>query len=276
MGDLFTSERLGQLFYAYVVPFAIQLVIAALVFFLGRAVARAITRLVQRLMRKAKVDESLTRFLSGVLYIVLLMVVVIAALEQLGVQTTAAIAVLGAAGLAIGLALQGSLGNFAAGVLIIVFKPYRVDEVVKLAGVTGSVVEIGVFNTTLVTADAREIIIPNGNIISNTIENLSRQTNRRIDLVFGVGYGDDLRKAKTILEELVAADERVLKDPEAQVVVGELGESSVNLYCRPWVKTADWWTVKCDLLEKAKLAFDDAGISMPFPQRDVHVHQVAS
>jgi small conductance mechanosensitive channel len=276
VSNLFSSEQLTLLFNAYVVPFAVQLILATLVLLVGRIVTRLLVRFAGKLLRRAKVDESLIRFLSSVLYVVLLMVVVIASLEQLGVQTTAAIAVLGAAGLAIGLALQGSLGNFASGVLLIVFKPYTVNDVVNLGGTIGTVLEVGVFNTVLLTGDNREIIIPNGAITSDKIENMTKQETRRIDMVFGIGYDDDLRKAKEILDGLVKADERILAEPAPVIVVGELADSSVNLLCRPWVKTPDYWAVLWDLTEKTKLAFDENGISIPFPQRDVHVHNVAA
>lgn len=258
---------------AYLVPFGVHLLVALLVFVLGRMLARLVVRILGRLLDRSKVDASLRHFLCDVAYAVLLVIVVIAALDQLGVETTAAIAVLGAMGLAIGLALQGSLGNFAAGVMIIVFKPYRVGDVVNLAGHIGKVEAIKVFQTVIITGDNRQVTLPNGTVQSGVIENITARPTRRVDLVFGIGYDDDLARAKEILHELVAADERILQDPEPFIAVTDLAESSVNLACRPWTKTSDWWAVRCDLTERAKLAFDAAGISIPFPQRDVHVHE---
>jgi len=202
-------------------------------------------------------------------------VVIIAALERLGVQTTAAVAILGAAGLAIGFALQGSLGNFASGVMIIIFRPYRIGDLVKLAGEVGIVEEIEVFNTIVVTPDNRTIIIPNGQVAAAPIENLSAKGQLRIDLVFGIGYGDDIRKAKEIMTEVVGNDERIIKEQGVQIAVSELGDSSVNFVVRPWVLVADYWDVRFEITERIKLAFDENGISIPFPQTDVHLHKVA-
>jgi small conductance mechanosensitive channel len=271
--DLFSPAWFEQLANAYLVPFGIKLVLAGLVFFVGRLVARVLVGLIRRLLAKAKIDESLSRFLCTVAYGFLLLVVVIAALEQLGVETTAAIAVIGAAGLAIGLALQGSLGNFASGVLIIMFKPFRIGDVVHLGGFIGKVQDIGILNTVLLTGDNREITLPNSKVTGDCIENISKMPTRRIDMVFGIGYGDDIKRAKEILERLLGEDERILTDPAPTIAVGELADSSVNLLCRPWVATEDYWAVLWSLTEKAKLAFDEAGISIPFPQRDVHLHQ---
>nr|WP_199351124.1 mechanosensitive ion channel domain-containing protein [Haliangium ochraceum] len=258
------------------IPFCINLVFALLVFLLGRIVARALTGLVRRVLERGGVDTTLVRFVCSVLYVLLLAVVAIASLDQLGVETTSAIAVLGAAGLAVGLALQGSLGNLAAGVMIIVFRPYRVGDVVNLAGTIGSVTEIAIFNTILTTGDNREIILPNGTITSSKIENITKHDTRRVDMTFGIGYDDDIRKAKEILERLVSEDERVLPEPAPTIVVGELADSSINILCRPWVKSSDYWGLYWDFMEKVKVAFDEAGISIPFPQRDVHVHQSAA
>ena len=191
---------------AYVVPFAIRLAVALAVYLIGKAVARFVSKLVAKVLRKSKVDETLARFLQTVVYSMLLVVVIIAALERLGVQTTAAVAVLGAAGLAIGLALQGSLGNFASGVMIVFFKPYRVGDVINAAGQVGTVEDVGIFNTEIRTADNRTIIIPNGQITGGAIENITAQDTRRIDLVIGVGYGDDLRKAREVIEGVLAND----------------------------------------------------------------------
>ncbi len=257
----------------YLVPFGINLVIAILVFYIGRAVARAIVRAIGKIGERANMDESLLKFLTDLAYALLLMIVIIAALERLGVKTTAAIAVLGAMGLAVGLAMQGSLGNFASGVMIILFKPYKVGDIVSVAGETGGVESIKVFNTVLVTPDNRQIMIPNGQITSGKIENLTVRGERRIDLEVGIGYDDDIKAAKQTLEQILAADDRILKEPGAQVAVASLGDNSVNLVVRPWVKVADYWDVRFDTIETIKRTFDDKGISFPYPQRDVHLYK---
>ena len=259
----------------YLVPFGIRIVIALAVFIIGRMIARAIVRAVDRLAT-GRMDDSLRKFLTSVLGGLLTAFVVIAALERLGVQTTAAVAILGAAGLAIGFALQGSLGNFASGVMLIIFKPYQIGDLVKLAGEVGVVEAIEVFNTIIITPDNRTIIIPNGQVGSAPIENLSKKGVLRVDLVFGIGYGDDIKKAKEIMEKIVVADSRVKSDPAPQIAVCELGDSSVNFVVRPWCDVADYWDVRFDTLENIKIAFDKEGISIPFPQQDVHMHNVAA
>ena len=269
-----STEYLEHAANEYLVPFGIRLVLALLVFYVGKAVAKAIVKTVSKLT-KDRLDDSLRKFLCSVLHGLLLAVVIIAALERLGVQTTAAVAILGAAGLAIGLSLQGTLGNFAAGVMLIVFRPYKIGDTVKAAGFIGTVKEIEIFNTVLLTPDNRKIIVPNGQMASGAIENLSAMPTRRVDMVFGIGYDDDIKKAKGILEELVAADERILKDPEHTIAIGELADSSVNFVVRPWVNAADYWGVKFDFIEAVKLRFDEENISIPYPQSDVHMHQAA-
>ncbi|MCD6533444.1 MAG: mechanosensitive ion channel, partial [Deltaproteobacteria bacterium] len=197
--------------------------------------------------------------------------VIVAALDQLNVNTTSLIALMGAAGLAVGLALQNSLQNFAAGVMLIIFRPFKAGDFVEAGGTMGVIENISIFSTMLKTPDNREVIIPNGSIYGGNITNFSSLPTRRVDLMFGIGYDDDIRKAKDILTEISIADERVLKNPAPQIVVGELGDSSVNFHVRPWVKSSDYWDVYFDLTEKVKLAFDDAGISIPYPQMDVHL-----
>lgn len=269
-----SADYLKYIGNEYLVPLGIRILLALLVFYVGRSVARAIVKAVDK-FTEGRLDDSLRRFLSSVLHGLLLAMVIIAALERLGVQTTAAVAILGAAGLAIGLSLQGTLGNFAAGVILILFRPYKIGDTIGAAGFLGTVEGIEVFNTLLRTPDNRRIIIPNGEIASGSIENFSAMETRRVDMVFGVGYDDDIKKAKAILEELVADDERVLQEPAPIIVVGELADSSVNFLVRPWVNTADYWTVKWDLTEKVKLRFDQEGITIPFPQTDVHLHKAA-
>ncbi|MCP4446794.1 MAG: mechanosensitive ion channel [Myxococcales bacterium] len=270
----FSTEYFQYLANEYLVPFGIRVVIALAVFIIGKMLVNVIVNTVDKIS-EGRIDESLRKFLSSVLRGLLMAVVIIAALERLGIQTTAAVAILGAAGLAVGFALQGSLGNFASGVMIIVFRPYKIGDLVKLAGEVGVVEQIEVFNTVVVTPDNRTIIIPNGQVAGGTIENLSAKGELRIDLVFGIGYGDDIRKAKEIMEKIVGEDDRVLKERGVQIAVSELGDSSVNFVCRPWSTVADYWDVRFDITERVKLAFDENGISIPFPQQDVYMHNVA-
>jgi small conductance mechanosensitive channel len=270
----FPAEEFETVANDYLLPFGIRLLLALLVFYIGKWVAKRIVKVVSK-VTKDRLDDSLRKFLCSVLHGLLLAVVIIAALERLGVETTAAVAILGAAGLAIGLSLQGTLGNFAAGVMLIVFRPYKIGDTVKAAGFIGTVEEIEIFNTVLLTPDNRKIIVPNGQMASGAIENLSAMPTRRVDMVFGIGYDDDIKKAKSILEALVAADERILKDPEHTIAIGELADSSVNFVVRPWVNAADYWGVKFDFTEAVKLRFDEEKISIPYPQSDVHMHQVA-
>lgn len=260
----------------FVIPWAIRLGVALAIFIIGKWVARIITRAVQRVMGKAGMDAMLAKFLGNILYAVLLVAVIIAAVDQLGVNTTSLLAVFGAAGLAVGLALQNSLSNFSAGVMLIIFRPFKVGDFIEAAGVSGVVEEVQIFNTLLKTPDNREIIVPNGQIYSGTITNFSARDTRRIDLVFGIGYEDDIKKAKQLIEQIMTADDRILKDPAAAVALGELADSSVNINVRPWVKSEDYWPVRADLLENVKAAFDANGISIPFPQRDVHMKPASS
>ncbi len=255
----------------YIIPWGINLVLALAIFIIGRWVARAITNAVGRLMKKGGLDESLVDFLSNLIYAALLVVVIIAALDRLGVDTTSVLAIFATAGLAVGLALKDSLGNLAAGVMLVLFKPFKLGDFIEAGGVTGVVESIRIFSTLLKTPDNREITVPNGQIYGGTIVNFSARDTRRIDLIFGIGYDDDIRQAKQLIEEVMAADERILKDPAAVVMVAELADSSVNLAVRPWVKAADYWDVRSAMLEKVKITFDGAGISIPYPQTDVHL-----
>jgi small conductance mechanosensitive channel len=255
----------------YLATYGLRLVAAVVIFVVGKWAVGLIARLIEKLMLKSNMDVTLAKFLRKLLYFLLLAFVVIAAIDKLGVQTTSLVAVLGAAGLAIGFALQGSLSNFAAGVMLILFKPFKTGDFVEVAGTLGSVVQVGVFHTTLNHPDNRRIVIPNGQITSGKITNFTAIDKRRVDLVFGISYDDDIRKAKEVLEGIVNADQRVLKDPAPVIAVSELGESSVNLVCRPWVKPGDYWGVYFDTTEKAKAALEQAGLTIPFPQRDVHL-----
>jgi small conductance mechanosensitive channel len=249
---------------------------AIAILIIGRIAVGLIAGVVKRLMRKSGVDETLTKFAISLTRIALMVFVVLAALNTLGVQTTSFVAVIGAAGLAVGFALQGSLSNFASGVMLVVFRPFRVGDFVEAGGTSGVVEAVQIFNTVLKTPDNKKVILPNSSVTGGNIINYSAKDERRVDLVFGIGYDDDLKKAKTILERLLADDPRILKDPAPVVAVSELGDSSVNFVVRPWVKTGDYWNVYWDLTEKVKLTFDAEGISIPFPQRDVHLHQAAA
>lgn len=260
-------------FDAYVMPWIINIALAALIFFVGRMVVKALGQLLEKLLRKSKMDDILINFVSSIANILMLLVVVVAALDQLGVDTTSMIALVGAAGLAVGLALQGSLQNFAAGVLLIVFRPFKEGDFVEVAGVAGIVESITIFNSILRTPDNKEVIVPNGNIYSGVITNYSARDTRRVDMVFGIGYDDDLKKAKSVLEDIINSDARVLKDPAPVIAVSELADSSVNFVVRPWVNAADYWDVLFDTTEAVKLRFDEEGISIPYPQMDVHQYK---
>ncbi len=258
---------------AIVTNFSINLVWALLILLIGWWAAGLVRRWVRNLMGKTDVDESLIKFTGHVVYIGVLIFAIMAAFERLGVATTSFIAVLGAAGLAIGLALQGALANFAAGVLIILFRPYRVGDTVEVAGEFGTVEDVQIFNTVLGSPENKTIIIPNGQATGGTITNYSTKGVLRVDMVFGIGYDDDIKKAKQILEEILAADERVLADPAPTVALSELGDSSVNFVVRPFVKIEDYWGIYFDTTEAVKTRFDAEGISIPFPQRDVHLFE---
>jgi small conductance mechanosensitive channel len=251
----------------------IRMIGAAAILIFGRWIAKFLTKAVRKVMVKAHFDETLKRFLCNLIYAVLMIMVIIAAINQLGVQTTSLLAVLGAAGLAIGLALQGSLSNFASGILIVAFRPYKAGDFIEAGGVAGSVEEVQIFTTVLKTGDNKKIIVPNAQIMAGTIVNYSANPTRRIDLVAGCGYEDDLDKVRRVLEGVIAADERVLKDPAPTIAVSELGDSSVNFVVRPWVNSGDYWPTRCDLTEQIKKRFDAEGLSIPFPQRDVHIYK---
>lgn len=240
---------------------------------IGKYVAKLITNIIDSLAHKKEIDPTLIKFSGKIIYVILLILVVISALGNLGVETTSFIAVLGSAGLAIGLALQGSLSNFASGFLLIIFKHFKVGDFVDVSnGVTGTVNEIGILNTILTTPDNKVIIVPNSTITINKVINYSKQQIRRVDLVFGVSYSDDIKKVKNVLSEIINSKENILKEKEITIVVGELGASSVNFFVRFWVNTPDYWNVYWDFIENVKLKFDEEGISLPFPQRDINIY----
>ena len=256
--------------------YAFSLIMAIVIFLVGKWLAKKITTLLTTVLRKVKgMDETLIRFLVNIVYYILMIVVLLTSLSELGVETTSFLAILGAAGLAIGLALKDSLGNFASGVMIILFKPFKVGDVVSAAGVTGTVNEVGIFNSIFTTPDNQKIIIPNGAITSGSITNINANPTRRVDLVVGIGYDDDIKKAKEVLHSIVSSHEKVLVDNGITVAVSELADSSVNFVVRAWVNTPDYWAVKFDLTENVKLTFDKEGISIPYPQQDVHHHNQA-
>lgn len=268
---MFEKLDIQSLLNDYALPWGINIVMALAIFVIGRRIVGMIVRMIARLMAKGGVDAMLVSFVSSIVNAVLLLFIIIAALNQLGVDTTSFIALIGAAGLAVGLALQGSLQNFASGVLLIIFRPFKIGDFIEAGGASGVVEEMGIFSTKMKTGDNREIIVPNGAIYGGNIVNNSARDTRRIDMVFGIGYDDDIRKARDIIQSIIDADSRILKKPATLVAVGELADSSVNFNVRPWVASGDYWSVLYALNEKIKLAFDDAGISIPYPQMDVHL-----
>lgn len=267
-------ENLWNQLYDFGLSYGPQIIGAIAILVLGRIGVGIFTSIVGRLMKKGKVDPTLTKFVTSISKIALMTFVIISALGALGVQTASFIAIIGAAGLAVGFALQGSLSNFASGVMLIIFRPFKSGDYVEAGGTSGSVESIQIFNTTLKTPDNKVVIVPNSQITSAKIVNYSAMDKRRIDFVFGIGYDDNIKKAKDILEKIISEDDRILKDPASVVAVLELGDSSVNFAVRPWVNTADYWAVYFDITEKVKLTFDENNISIPYPQRDVHIHQL--
>jgi len=270
-----TNINGSEFLQTMLIPWAIKIAAALAIFVIGRWIAKWLTRVMRTVMTRSGMDGMLIDFFGNIVYTVLLLAVVMAALDHVGIQTTSLLAVFGAAGLAIGLALKDSLGNFSSGVMLILFRPFKVGDFIEAGGVSGVVEQVRMFATVMRTGDNREIIVPNSQIYGGTITNYSARETRRIDLVFGIGYNDDIAKTKQIIEDIMRQDERILADPAPSIALGELGDNSVNFNVRPWVKSADYWPVRADLLEKVKLAFDANGISIPYPQRDVHLHQVA-
>ena len=254
-----------------VAVWGLKVIAAIAIFVIGRWIAMMVRKGVRSMMEKSNVDPIIIGFVSSIAYIALLAFVVIAALGQLGIQTTSFIAILGAAGLAIGLALQGSLANFAAGFLMIIFRPFKVGDFIEGAGVAGIVQAIQIFTTTLKTGDNKTIIIPNAKLSGDNIVNYSAEARRRVDMTVGVAYDADLSKVKTVLNEIISKESRIHTDPEPQVAVAELADSSVNFVVRVWTDTADYWGVKFDITERIKNRFDEEGIGIPFPQRDIHI-----
>jgi small conductance mechanosensitive channel len=254
--------------------YGLKVIAALVILVLGRWAAKGVQKLTARILRRHSVDPAIVSFTESLVYVAMMTFIVLAALAQLGIQTTSFIAVIGAAGLAIGLALQGSLANFAAGFLMLIFKPFRVGDYIEGGGAAGSVEKIQIFTTQLATVDNKVIIIPNAKMIGDNIVNYSSKPTRRVDLDFGASYGDDIDKVRQAIQTVVARESRILKDPAAAILVKKLAESSVDFQLRAWVKTGDYWGVYFDVIEAVKKEFDAQGLTMPFPQRDVHVFTV--
>ena len=255
-----------------IIKFGYKIILFLVIFYVGKIISKLLANLTYKAMKR-KSEETVSLFVKNLVYYTLFILVIIAALAKIGIQTSSFMAIVGAAGLAIGLALQGSLSNFAAGFLLIVFKPFKVGDVVEVAGKTGGVESIQIFTTTLKTPDNKTIIIPNSAITGGTIVNFSQKTTRRVDLTIGVSYDDDIKKVQDTLHKIISEDKRVLSEPAPFVRVAELADSSVNFAVRVWVNSADYWGVYFDLLEKIKVTFDNEKISFPYPQQDVHLYQ---
>jgi small conductance mechanosensitive channel len=253
-----------------------QLLSAVLIFVIGRWIAKLVTSWIRKALARTGMEDTLERFLCNIIYTALMAVVIITTIGQLGVETTSLLAIFGAAGLAIGLSLQGSLANFASGVLIVAFRPYKVGDFIEGGGQSGTVNEVQIFTTVLTSSDNKKIIVPNAQIMNGTITNYSTLGTRRVDLVFGCGYTDDIDAVYKVLQEIIDADDRILKEPAPGIALNTLADSSVNFNVRPWVKSEDYWGVYNDLTEQVKRRFDAAGLNIPYPQQDVHLYQHGS
>ena len=275
MEEITTEQMVGYMDTAIemALSYGPQLALAIVVLIVGLWIINRFVRLMGAGMERSNTEPTLAKFLSNLTSIGLKALLFISVASMIGIQTTSFIAVLGAAGLAVGLALQGSLANFAGGVLVLMFRPFKVGDFVEAQGISGTVSEIQIFVTILKTPDNKVVIVPNGALSNGIITNYSMEATRRVDFVFGIGYSDDIGKAKATIERLVKEDSRTLTDPEPQIVVSELAESSVNITTRVWANASDYWGLYFDLTEKVKLTFDAEGISIPFPQRDVHLLQ---
>lgn len=256
---------------AFIIPWSSNIIFALIIWIIGRKVIKMIVSLTENVFKKANLDKVLSNFLKSIISSLLLAFLVIAVLDQLGVPTTSLVAVLGAAGLAIGLSLQDSLKNFASGVLLIINRPFKAGDTIEAAGISGTVETISVFSTTIKTGDNKEIIVPNGKIYGDVIVNLSARDTRRIDMVIGIAYEDSLQKAKQILKDILESEPRILKEPAYAISIAELADSAVNFNVRPWVNSGDYWSVRSDLLERIKDTFDEEGISIPYPQQQLHI-----
>jgi len=263
-------ENIMDSLLLFATTYGIKVVGAIVVLIIGRFVAGLMRGFVKKSLNSRGTDPAIAGFTSSMVYYLIIIFTVMAVMKNVGIETASLVAVLGAAGFAVGFALQGSLSNFAAGVLLLIFRPYKIGDFVDVAGVAGTVKDMGIFTTTLNSPDNIRILVPNGKVFGDTIKNITAEDTRRIDLVIGIGYGSSIEKAQQVLAKLIAADNRILRDPAPQIAVSELADSSVNLVVRPWVKTSDYWGVRLDLMREIKEAFDKDGIEIPFPQRVVH------
>ena len=268
-----TLEQYSQIVAEMAILFGSKLLTAIIVWFIGSWIINKVIKLIDVAMTKKKVEITLHQFLLSIFNITFKAILVIIFASMVGVETASLIAMLGAAGLAIGLALQGSLANFAGGILILFFKPFKAGDVIDAQGYVGTVDEIQIFNTIIRTLDNQRVIIPNGLLSNGCVKNVFVEPTRRVDMTFGISYGDDLLKAKAILREICDGDERILTTPKADIFIAEHADSSINILVRPWVKSEHYWEVHFDTIEAVKLAFDREGITIPFPQRDVHIFQ---
>jgi small conductance mechanosensitive channel len=255
----------------FATTYGLKIIGAVLILIIGRIVAGIARKIVHKILRKSDIDEAIIKFVASLTFVLIIVFAVIAALAKFGVQTASFVAVLGAAGFAVGFALQGSLANFAAGVMILIFRPFGVGDFIDAAGVSGVVKEIGIFNSVLSTVDNIKVVVPNGKLSGDVIKNFSGYDIRRVDLVIGIGYRSSIAKAYDTIDKILKEDQRILQDPAAQIAVSELADSSVNFVVRPWVKKEDYWGVKFDLTRKVKEQFDATGIEIPFPQHVVHM-----
>ncbi|MFZ7142026.1 mechanosensitive ion channel family protein [Avibacterium avium] len=273
--DKIHSIGMDNFLNEYVISYGTKILLALAIYLIGKRIARLFSRLLSKGVYHSTKDEMLQSFVKSISYFLFLLMVIIAALSQLGINTSSLVALIGAAGLAIGLALQNSLQNFAAGVMILIFKPFRKDDMVESGGIVGKVEQIGLLFLELRTGDNKTILIPNGKVFGDSITNYSSNATRRIDFIFDIAYKSNIEQAKAIVADILAQDPRVLKDPEPTIAVGALAANSVQLVVRPWVNTADYWAVHFDVTEKVKLAFDQAGIEIPFPQMNIHLPENA-
>ncbi|MFP3873569.1 MAG: mechanosensitive ion channel family protein [Thiohalophilus sp.] len=278
MNDLINTEQFSiytdrgiELLMLY----APQLVLAIVVLIVGLWIINRLVKVMAKGMDRSRMEPTLARFLQSLVGVGLKALLLISVASMVGIATTSFIAVLGAAGLAVGLALQGSLGNFAGGALILMFRPFKVGDYITAQGVSGTVTEMQIFNTILTTPDNVRIIVPNGAMSNGIITNYSAEATRRLDFVFNIGYDEDVSKVRQIIMSIMTSEDRIFNDPEPQVLVSNLGDNSVDLTVRTWVNAPDYWPLKFELTEKVKAAFDREGISIPYPQRDIHLHQTA-
>lgn len=265
-------QILAEKLIEWLTLYGLKALAAIAIFVFGRWIAMLLRNFLRRMMQKSHLEETLISFVCSLCYNVLIVFIIIAALGQLGIQTASVVAVLGAAGLAVGLALQGSLSNFAAGLLMVIFKPFKVDDYIEAAGTAGIVESIGIFSTELRAVDGKKIIVPNNKITADTITNYSAKPTRRLNVIASASYSDDIDKVRKVLEKIIEEDDRILPDPKPMVVVAELGNNGINFALRSWVKTSDYWNVLFSLNEKIKKNFDAEGITIPFQQQDVHLY----